>query len=64
VALSILQSRAISTRIASNLKALLEGNVSIAQSRKLSKEIMEDITLLGGENVGKYLKFPSLADDG
>jgi hypothetical protein len=62
--LSILQSRAISTRIASNSKLLLEGNISITQSRKLSKAIMEDIALLGGENIGEYLKFPSLADDG
>ncbi len=50
MALSILQSRAISTRIASNLKVLLEGNISIVQSRKLSKAIMEDIALLGGED--------------
>ncbi len=62
--ISILQSRAISTRIASNLKVLLKGNISIVQSRKLSKAIMEDIALLGGENIGEYLKFPSLADDG
>ncbi len=48
MALSIIESRAISKRIKTNLSTLNNGGVSIIESRKLSKAIKEDLALLNG----------------
>jgi hypothetical protein len=57
MALSIIESRAISKRIKTNLSTLNNGGVSIIESRKLSKAIKEDLALLNGTQAPENIIF-------